>query len=217
MLALKIIGAIILLIVLINLIPVGADISYADGEARVSAKICGKLIQLYPKLPDEGKKAKKEKKKKEEEQPEEQAEDKEKKPKLSLPADFSKEELLELLKVGLRAAGSFRRKLCIDRFRLWFVSSDPDPYWTIMIYNYVNDALCVLGAIAENSFRVKDSDIRTATDFNVGEPFIEIRLALSIRIGQIVHVTLATGIAALKILLRHKRKQKKMLKEQRAA
>ena len=86
-----------------------------------------------------------------------------------------------------------------------------------MIYNYVNDALCVLGAVVENAFRVKDSDIRTATDFDVGEPFIEVRLALSIRIGQIVRVALAAGIAALKILLRHKRQQKKMLKEQLAA
>lgn len=217
MLALEIIGAIILLIVLINLIPVGADISYADGETRVSAKICGKLIQLYPKPPDDGKKMKKGKKPKEEEKPPEQAEEKEAKPKRSLPKDFSKEELLELLKIGLRTAGSFRRKLQIDHFRLWFVSSDPDPYWTIMIYNYVNDALCVLGALAENAFRVKDSDIRTATDFDVGEPFIEVRLALSIRIGQIVCVALAAGIAALKILLRHRRRQKKMLKEQLAA
>lgn len=76
------------------------------------------------------------------------------------------------MKIGLRTAGSFRRKLQIDHFRLWFVSSDPDPYWTIMIYNYVNDALCVLGALAENAFRVKDSDIRTATDFDVGEPLL---------------------------------------------
>ena len=86
-----------------------------------------------------------------------------------------------------------------------------------MIYNYVNDALCALGPLADNAFRVKHSDIRIATDFEVGTPFIKAGAALSIRIGQVVRVALAAGFAALKILLRHKKQQKKMLKEQLAA
>jgi hypothetical protein len=222
LLALKIIGAIVLVIVLINLIAVGADVRYEDGEVRASAKVCGHLFQIYPKPPGKEKKPKKEKKKhgkkKAEEQKEEQeGEKKKKKEKLSLPKDFSKEEILEIAKVGIHAAGSFRKKLSIDVFKLWFVSSDPDPYKTVMTYNYVNDAVCTLGILADRAFRVKKSDIRTATDFNVGTPFIEARLALSIRIGQIVHIGLAAGISALKIMRRHKKEHKKLPKQQAAA
>ena len=216
MLALKIIGAIILVIVLINLIPVGVDVKYENDEAAVSAKVCGRLILVYPKPPGKEKKEKKPKKKKAEKKAEPESE-KKAKPKPSIPKDFSREEITSLVKVVLKAAGRFRRKLCVDRFKFWFVSSDPDPYQTIMIYNYVNDAICSLGAAAEASLRIKKSDIRTAADFSVGEPFIEAGIALSIRIGQIIGIGLSAGIAVLRILSRHKKQLKKMQKQQLAA
>lgn len=220
MLALKIIGAIVLVIALINLIAVGVDVNYADGQARVCAKICGRLIQIYPKPPGKEKKAKKEKKhkkKKDTGEAEKGGEEKKEKKKRGLPGGFSKEEITELVRVVFKAAGRFRRRLCVDRFKFWFVSSDPDPYATITTYNYVNDAVCTLGALADNAFRVKKRDIRTAADFSVGKPFIEVGLALSIRIGQIVRISLAAGTAALKILLRHKKQQKRLQKQQLAA
>lgn len=219
MLALKIIGAIVLIITLINLIAVGVDVSYADGEAVVSAKVMGRLIQIFPKPARAEKKPGKEKKhkKKKESAAQEKPGDEGKKSGPPIPMDFSKDEIVSLLKVSLRAAGRFRRKLCVDRFKFWFVSSDPDPYLTVKVYNYVNGAICTLGALAESSLRVKNSDIRTATDFAVGENFIEFGFAMSIRIGQIVGIGISAGFAAVKILIRHKRKQKKLLKQQLAA
>ena len=83
MIGLIILGVLIGLIVLILLIPVGADLGYEDGKLHVSAKVMGILLQLYPKPPGE-KKPKKKKKRK-------------------LP--FNRDELLELLKVALRGFG----------------------------------------------------------------------------------------------------------------
>lgn len=66
MVALIILGAIALVITLIMLVPVGADVGYESGELRLSAKVCGMLLQLLPKPPaDESKPPKKKKPKKE--------------------------------------------------------------------------------------------------------------------------------------------------------
>ena len=69
MVGLIILGVIVAIIAAIMLVPVGADISYINGELKVSAKVCGILLQLIPKQPademaQKHKKPKKEKKKK---------------------------------------------------------------------------------------------------------------------------------------------------------
>jgi len=209
--ALIIIGAILAVLIAINLIPVGADVRYEDGQAKASAKVAGKLIQLYPK-PEKKKKEKPEKEKKKKKK-EEKAEEKPKEDKLAKLAQggITKEEIMELLQVVLRAAGKFRRKLYVSKFRFWFVSSDPDPYSTVMVYNYVNDALCVLGSVADETLRFGECDVRTAVDFDVGKPFIELHAAVTIRIGQIVGIGISAGISALKIIRRRKKRIKKQM------
>ena len=57
-----ILGVIIAIIVAIMLVPVGADVAYEGGELRLSAKVCGVLLQLIPKPPADETKPKKEKK-----------------------------------------------------------------------------------------------------------------------------------------------------------
>ena len=51
MVGLIILGVIIAIIVAIMLVPVGADVAYEGGELRLSAKVCGMLLQLIPKPP----------------------------------------------------------------------------------------------------------------------------------------------------------------------
>jgi hypothetical protein len=216
--ALIIIGAIVLVIFLINLIPVGVDLRYADDVLTVYAKADGKLIQLVPKpekKPKKEKKSKKEKKKKAEE-PEEEKPKGDKLKKLA-EGGVTKEEIVSLLKVVLSAAGKFRRKLYVRTFKFWFVSSDPDPYTAVMTYNYVNDALCGLGTIADQSLRFGKCDVRTAVDFDVGVPFVEAQVAVTIRIGQIVGIGISAGIAALKIIRKRKKRIKKLAGNELAA
>ena len=70
-----ILGVIVGLIVLINLIPVGADIGYEDGMLHVSAKAAGVLVQLFPRKKKGDSKPKKEKKPKQEKKPKEAQEE----------------------------------------------------------------------------------------------------------------------------------------------
>ncbi len=77
MVGLIILGVLIGLIVLILMIPVGADLGYEDGKLHVSAKVMGMLLQLYPRPPGEKKEKKKKKPKKQKEKKE--PENKEKK------------------------------------------------------------------------------------------------------------------------------------------
>ena len=62
MLALKIIGVIAAIIALIMLIPIGADIAYEGGQFGLSAKVCGVLLQLFPRPEKDESAPKKEKK-----------------------------------------------------------------------------------------------------------------------------------------------------------
>ena len=102
MVGLIILGVIVAIIVAIMLVPVGADVAYEGGELRLSAKVCGMLLQLIPKPPADETKPKKEKKpkkpKKKKKQPEEQAQTGEEKPKKKLDLDFSMDEILGLVK-----------------------------------------------------------------------------------------------------------------------
>ena len=137
MVGLIILGVIVVLIVAIMLVPVGADVAYEGGELRLSAKVCGMLLQLIPKPPADETKPKKEKKpkkpKKKKKQPEEQAQTGEEKPKKKLDLDFSMDEILGLVKSVLRGLGRFGRKLSVDRFLLHYTAAGKDPYNTATV------------------------------------------------------------------------------------
>lgn len=203
-----ILGVFVLIIVAINLIRVGADVSFEDGQFSLSAKVAGVLIQLFPKEDKGEPKPKKEKKPrlKKKEKPK----DEEEKPKKKgLPLGMNKEELFELVKKVLRLLGKFPGKFRIDRFKLHYLAAGGDPYNTAVTYGYVNEALSVLLPLARNTFTVKDSDVRTEIDFTQEQMKIDFGLALTIRIGQIVGLVFAIGFAGLGVIVKSKRRQKK--------
>jgi len=209
-----ILGIIILLLVIINLTSVGVDVSYDEGF-KLSAKLNWHKIQLIP--PSGKKKPKKPKKEKPDKpQPEEEKkeEPKEEKPSKLKSLNITLDDILTLIRIVLNLIGSFKRKIKINNFKFWFVSSDKDPYFTIQVYNIVNDLLSVFCAATEYTNKVSKSDIRTATDFNVGKPYLLFDLSFSIRIGQVVSVGFHAGIAVLKLLLKKKKENKKKLKIQ---
>jgi hypothetical protein len=209
-----VLGIIVAIIVLIMLIPVGADISYENGELGVSAKVCGILIQLLPKKPADESEPKKEKKPPKEKKPKKEKTEKSDKPKKKL--SFNKEEIFALVKAVIRGFGKFG-KLTVDRFKLHYVAGGTDPYDTAMTYNYVNAALSTLAPICEEKFIVKDCDIWTNVDFTEDKTKIDFGLCVVIRIGQVFRTVFAIGFAALGILIKNKirlRKEKKLNPEQ---
>ena len=133
-----IVGLVVLILAVVLLVPVGADVGYVGGEFRLAARVDGFAIQLLPKKPEDPNKPKKEKKPKEEKKPkkpEEEKPEEEKKPKKKL--NFTKEELLELVKRVLKGLGKFG-KLTVRHFMLHYVAAGEDPYDTAMTYNYVS-------------------------------------------------------------------------------
>ena len=217
MVGLIILGVIIAIIVAIMLVPVGADVAYEGGELRLSAKVCGMLLQLIPKPAADETKPKKEKKpkkpKKQKKQPEEQAQTGEEKPKKKLDLDFSMDEIMGLVKSVLRGLGRFGRKLSVDRFLLHYTAAGKDPYNTAMTFGYVNGALTTLAPICRRSFDAKDVDVWTDVDFTTEKTKVDFGVALTIRIGQIFGVVFTILFGALGIIIKHKFRK---FKEKRA-
>ena len=209
-----ILGIIIGIIVLIMLIPIGADLRYEDGVIRISAKAAGMKIQLLPrqKKPPKAEKLKKENKPKPEKPPEEKPE---KKKKRSFP--FNMEEIIDLLKTVLRGFGRFGRKFKVERFVLHWIAPAWNPYDSARIFAVVNAALSELAPICTERFHCRDSSVWTDIDFTCEDMFLEFGLTFTIRIGQIVGTGLSIAFGALKILLRSKRRAKREEKEEAKA
>ena len=212
MVGLIILGILIALIVLILLIPVGADLGYEDGKLHVSAKVMGILLQLYPKPPPDPNKPLKEKKPKKEKKKKEPAPE-EDKPKAKRKLPFNRDELLELVKIALRGFGRFGRKFKVDRFVLRYTAAGFDPYNVAMTYGWVNAALSSLVPLCRRRFDVKDCEVRTDVDFTADWMHLDLGLGFSIRIGQILGTVLGIGFGALWILLRSKLRRRREAKQ----
>ncbi len=203
MVGLIILGIIVAIIAVILLVPVGADIGYENGEMRLSAKVCGMLLQLLPKKPPDETKPKKEKKpkkKKEKKAPDPNKPPKEKK---KLKLEFNLDEILGLVKAVLRGFGKFG-KVQVDRFMLHYTAGGGDPYATAMTYNYVNAALSSLAPICREKFNVKSSDVWTDVDFSLEKMKVDFGLCIVIRLGQVFRMAFAILFGALGILIKNK-------------
>lgn len=220
---LGVLGLLLVVLLFLLFMPVGADVEYIGGSFKLSAKVCGILIQLLPRKRREGhEKPKKEKKpkKKKEKKPKKEKEGGEEKPKEKRKLDFTREEIFELIEKVLGSLKKFG-KLTVDRFLLHYTAAGKDPYDTAMTLGYVNASLCALEPICSRQFRVKDYDVWTASDFTTDKMQLDAALCITLRLWQFVHVGLAAAFGALGILIRHKRrirKEKKLAaKNQEAA
>lgn len=207
MTALWIVLALLALLTLLNLLRVGVSAGYEAQAFSVSARVGPLTIPVWPRPPaEEPKKPKKEKPPKEPKAPQEQTKEKK--------LDF--DTILALAKLALKAAGSFRRKLTVELFRLVFVAGSSDPYDTAMQSAYVQAALGSLRPLAERALHIQERDVQVGADFTADKPRIEARLTLTIRIGQIVAIGVVFGVGYLKLMLQ-KKKAAKAQTQQNAA
>ena len=199
--------ALLALLTLLNLLRVGVSAGYEAQAFSVSARVGPLTIPVWPRPPaEEPKKPKKEKPPKEPKAPQEQTKEKE--------LDF--DTVLALAKLALKAAGSFRRKLTVELFRLVFVAGSSDPYDTAMQSAYVQAALGSLRPLAQRALHIQERDVQVGADFTADKPRIEARLTLTIRIGQIVAIGVVFGVGYLKLMLQ-KKKAAKAQTQQNAA
>lgn len=202
MVGLIILGIIVAIIAAIMLVPVGADVEYEGGEFKLSAKVCGILLQLLPKKPVLDNGHIKEKKPKKEQKKKEKPADGEAKPKKKFKLQLNRDEILALVKTALRSLSKFG-KVTVDRFKLHYIAGGSDPYDTAMTYNYVNAALSGLGPFCKTRFIVHDVDVYTDVDFAADKMQLDFGLCIVIRIGQVMRVAFALLFGALWILIKN--------------
>lgn len=200
MLALIIILSILLLIALL---PVGADGGYNVGDYWLLAKIGPLTIRILPR--------RKEKKRKKRKAPEFEKDEPPKKEKKKIGVN----EILSLVKIGSKALGRLRRKLSVDYFRLHYTAASSDPFSAAMQFGYLSAVLGAITNTVENSFNIIDRDVDIKVDFDIDKPIISVRLTVTIQIWQIICIAAFFGVDYLKLRkkLRNQAKSEERTKE----
>lgn len=201
--------AIIIIVVILAallLLPVGVALKYDDEEVFLSARAGPLKMKILPqKEESEAKREKKAAKKAR------RAEKKTSKPKKER-TPLTRDELLELIKLGLKALGRFRRKLSVDLLRIYWTAAAGDPYDAAMQFGYVSAAMGTLIPLIENAFKIRERDVRSSLNFESEKPYILAELTATIQVWEILHIALAFGAE----YLRMKRKMKRRLRKKAA-
>ncbi len=194
---------IVILIVLsvFLLIPVGVNVGYDGSSLTLHARIGLISLKILPHK-KKRKKPKKAKPKKVETEIQEKPVKKQRKKKSAI----GKDDIFALIKMGLKALGSFRRHLSIDYLRLHYTFASDDPFKTALGYGYGCAAMGSITPLVESAFNIKERDFSTSVDFLAEKPFFDFWITTSIQIWEILYIAAAFGIDFLK----HKHRQKKI-------
>ncbi|MCI5753469.1 MAG: hypothetical protein MR033_02380 [Clostridiales bacterium] len=182
-----IILAVVVLLAGLMLLPVGADVRYAGGQARLRVQAGPARITLYPRRT--GAKPKKKAARKRA-KPESEARPPKPKPTFS--------ELQPLIRLGWKALGGFRRRLCVQQVRVICVIACDDPYDTVQRYSAVNAAVNALWPRLERTVNIRQREIRVGFSFEPQEADLQAELALTIRVGRLLAIGCAFGVGYLK-------------------
>lgn len=208
---------ILAVIILILLIPVGADVSYLAGSPAIRLKVGFVGIRVFPgkELTDEEraskiakrerKKAKKAARKAQKVKKEEEPESEPEKQRLKL----KREDIFQIARLGLDIMSRFRKCLSIDVLHLKIVVSSEDPFDSVMRYGRLNAAVGTILPSLHRTFKIKEE--RIETDLRVdGSPLqLEGRLVLTIQIWESLFIGACAGIGFLKWRRAHKKRMAK--------
>ena len=106
--------------------------------------------------------------------------------------------IIELLKLGLSAAGQFRRALRVDHFFLDCTIASGDAAQTAMAYGAVATGVGLLLPLLEERLRVRKKDIQVVCDFEGTAS----RVFLDVQMSALVFQLLMIGIKVLREYLR---------------
>lgn len=183
MLALKIIGIIVLVFVLIGLIPVGFDISFIEDRLKISLKAAGFMLQVFPRKKKKPEADKEEKPEEEKPNKEKKAKPKKKKKEKEINLYFRKEEIFGLLKKIFSKIGRFNRSFRSDRFLFHYIAGGSDPYNVAKKFAYINAILSTALPVTDRRFKCKDLDVCTSIDFTRKRSYIDFALSIVLPIG----------------------------------
>ena len=204
--ALIMLGVTLVIDFLILILRVGARATLEDNVFSLKI-IAGPIkLKLLPKDEDKASKPKKEKpEKKKEEKKEKKEEEKgeKKKPKIKVT--------LELVTTALKAVGELlsrlRRKIAIDKLTIHYTVASDDPASAAMTFGYASAGVNALMPVLENTFKIKDSDVGAAVDFEAAENVIFIDAQLTIAVWEIIYIVLAAW-PVVKVILAGSKKGK---------
>ena len=208
MTALKVIGILLLVFLLIGFLRVGAIVSFGDG-LRVRLRVGAIKLTILPKKAKKPKKPRKEKEPKEE-KPEEEKEEKPKK-KRSIPKPTI-DDIIDLIQTALSALGAMVRRACrrtrIDPLDLTILFGAYDPADVALMFGAVNTAVFTLMPKAEETFYIPNPSIHLRMDYDADWPQAEGRLGVSLRICDLFAIIFTLIIPLLKWFLRFKKAHK---------
>lgn len=204
MTALKVIGIIVLIVLLIGLLRLGAVVSFGDA-LRVRLMVGPLRLTVYPR-----KKRRKPKAEKPQEEPSEKPEKKPSKrrkvPKLTL------QELLELADTALSALGATVRRACrrvrIDPLELTVVFGGLDPAETAMFYGTANTLMFALMPRLEETFYIPDPSLHLRMDLQEEWPSAEGTVGVSLRVCDLIAIALTLAVPMAKWYLRFRKNHK---------
>lgn len=205
-----VLGCILLAVWLIGRIRIGAAVAYSEEGLSVSLKAGPKNLQVLPAQPKkkEQKPAKAKKEKKGSVEAESRKTQRSTRDTVSLTLKF-----LPLLG---EAAGRFRRKIRVDRLKLYVIWGGEDPAAAAKGYGAGHAAMGILWPVVEQNFNVKEHDLRVDVDFERKKPELIADARVSITIGQCFSLGLNLGLKALKIYLGIRREQTDKTKNEKA-
>ena len=192
MIALAVLVGILFLLFLIGQVRVGGEVEYAHTGVTVYLRFWWFQILVYPSK--EGKKEQPKKKC----TPKKKADEETEKPKEEKRggsfALFKK-----LLPVALEAVGALKRKIRIDKLILHLTWAAKDPASAAMGYGAANASMGMLYPVLDQNFKIKKCDVQIDLSFERSEPEIYGNAALSLTVGQLLHLVFHYGVKAIMV------------------
>lgn len=199
MTALKIIGIVFLILLLIGLLRIGAVISFGEGIV-VKLRIGPLRLTLFPK---KNKKPKKQKAPKEK-----PAEDNKEKKQRKLPK-LTIEDLFDLISAVSDSLGGMLRSICkrlrIDPLELTAVFGGTDPAEIAQTYGVANAFVWTFMPRAEEIFFLPNPVIHLGMDYEAEMTRCEGTIGFSVRICDIIAIAAALVLPLVKWFLRFKK------------
>lgn len=216
MLALKITGGVLLVILLLLLVRVGCRVDYSADGLYLWLKIAGFRFVILPKKPltpeQEAKKQQREKEKKAKKAAEKAAKQKAKEEAKARGEATDKKKpgdlvwLLQFVRPVLTALGRLRRKLRVEHLKVdYAIGGADDPAQAAIRYGQVSAGGGALFPLLNAALDVRDWDVDLHVDFLEEKTKVALSATATYRIGQLLAIVISLGASALAIYWKHKK------------
>lgn len=99
---------------------------------------------------------------------------------------------LETLKNQLpslkKALSRLKRKLLIKELTIYYMAAGADPAAAALYFGAASTGYGMILPLLENNFNIKKRDLRASVNFEVSEPYIYVKAALSLAVWEAVYV-----------------------------